>query len=138
MAAGDYKSISMPFYEKVTPDRVRHDLRSLVMTTLAHEQRNRARIIGFKEVRLLSRVEEDLLPADPYWDKDDRLGVLRGYRNGTVAQRLAHFFQWLDRLVPRLHVILLTRAFEAQVCRVVTSDCSAAQLRVQLHSCVQL
>ena len=113
MRDGAFASPSMPFYRKVTPAHVEHELRALVAKTI-NPLRRPARVVGFKEVRFLERVEQDRPPADAFWDKDDRRGALRGYREGNATQRLAHFFRWLDGMLPALRVVLLTREPAAQ------------------------
>ena len=113
MRDGAFASPSMPFYRKVTPAHVEHELRALVAKTV-NPLRRPARVVGFKEVRFLERVEQDRPPADAFWDKDDRRGALRGYREGNATQRLAHFFRWLAGMLPALRVVLLTREPAAQ------------------------
>ena len=102
----EYDEPSMPFYQKVVPEQVRNEQRALVMATIAHSKR--ARVVGFKEVRWLERVQQDHLPGDSFWDKDDRRGALRGYRTGNTTQRPPTSSAG-SGAVPDLHVIVLTR-----------------------------
>jgi len=123
-----YFDPGMPFYKQTRPDTVEKRLRALVLQTLTGGERHR--VGGMKEIRWIERARKDSHPEDKYWDMDSLAPVLRDYRAAhEPAERIAHFLQWLERFLPQLHVIVLTRNLESRSQSAWNKGVSAEELK---------
>lgn len=100
-----YYSTSMPFYGKVLPDQVATDLKAMLLRTLTGGRQD-VRIAGLKEIRWLDRISEQRTYSN-HWALG-RADMDR-YFSTNQTVRLNHLLDWLGEMLPKLHVVVLTR-----------------------------